>query len=592
MEKFATNQGAEFLFKFISKRSCKRKDFFLVFRISCQVSLTETGHHAQTGKCPACSSHASQTSSECGGKQKGGFFTHANFLSKRSEDGLGTIESFVKVFESFFFCIHGLSIRAPACFVNARFFARIDKQEMVESPADMNTQRTLVKHALASEAPVELILVEGWVRTRRDSKTFSFLEVNDGTSLASIQVVADAGIPGYEDISRMTTGSSVSILGRLVESPGKQKWEIQATEIKLVGGSPENYPLQKKGHSPEFLRSIAHLRPRTNLFGAVFRTRSRMAAAVHQFFMERDFVWVHTPIITASDCEGAGEMFHVTTLDPMAENKGYEDDFFGKPANLTVSGQLEGETFACALSNIYTFGPTFRAENSNTSRHAAEFWMIEPEMAFCDIYGDMEIAESFIKHIARTMLQDTSGDFDFFCRFVDKGLRARLEEVAEKPFVRCSYTEAIEIMQASGEKFEYKPYWGMDMQTEHERFLTEKHFKCPVIVYNYPKEIKPFYMRLNDDGKTVTAMDVLVPGIGEIIGGSQREERLEILEGNIERMGMDMDAYYWYNDLRRYGTVPHAGFGVGFERLIMFVTGVQNIRDVLPYPRTPRNCEF
>lgn len=456
----------------------------------------------------------------------------------------------------------------------------------------MKIQRTLVKHALVSETPAEQILVEGWVRTRRDSKTFSFLEVNDGTSLASIQVVADAGIPGYEDISRMTTGSSISVLGRLVESPGKQKWEIQATEIKLVGPSPETYPLQKKGHSPEFLRTIAHLRPRTNLFGAIFRTRSRMAAAVHQFFLERDFVWVHTPIITASDCEGAGEMFHVTTLDPLAENKGYENDFFGKPANLTVSGQLEGETFACALSNIYTFGPTFRAENSNTSRHAAEFWMIEPEIAFCDIYGDMEIAESFIKHIARTMLADTSGDFEFFCKFVDKGLRARLEEVAEKPFVRCSYTEAIEIMQASGEKFEYKPYWGMDLQTEHERFLTEKHFKCPVIVYNYPKEIKPFYMRLNDDGKTVTAMDVLVPGIGEIIGGSQREERLDVLEGNIERMGMDMEAYYWYNDLRRFGTVPHAGFGVGFERLIMFVTGVQNIRDVLPFPRTPRNCEF
>ena len=454
------------------------------------------------------------------------------------------------------------------------------------------TQRTLVKHALASEAPKEQILVEGWVRTRRDSKTFSFLEVNDGTSLASIQVVADSGIPGYEDIGRMTTGSSVSILGRLVESPGKQKWEIQATTIRLVGGAPENYPLQKKGHSPEFLRTIAHLRPRTNLFGAIFRTRSRMAAAVHQFFLERDFVWVHTPIITASDCEGAGEMFHVTTLDPLAQNKSYDDDFFGKPANLTVSGQLEGETFACALSNIYTFGPTFRAENSNTSRHAAEFWMIEPEIAFCDIYGDMDIAESFIKHIARTMLNDASGDFEFFCKFVDKGLRARLEEVAEKPFVRCSYTEAIEIMQASGEKFEYKPYWGMDMQSEHERFLTEKHFKCPVIVYNYPKEIKPFYMRLNDDGKTVTAMDVLVPGIGEIIGGSQREERLEVLEGNIERMGMDKEAYYWYNDLRRFGTVPHAGFGVGFERLIMFVTGVQNIRDVLPFPRTPRNCEF
>ena len=453
-------------------------------------------------------------------------------------------------------------------------------------------QRTLIKHALASESARESILVEGWVRTRRDSKNFSFLEVNDGTCLASVQVVADAGIPGYEDIGRMATGASVAVEGRLVESPGKQRWEIQARSLRLIGASPETYPLQKKGHSPEFLRSIAHLRPRTNLFGAVFRTRSRIAAAVHRFFLDRDFVWVHTPIITASDCEGAGEMFRVTTLDPLAENKSYDKDFFGKPASLTVSGQLEGETFACALSNIYTFGPTFRAENSNTTRHAAEFWMIEPEMAFCDLTGDMEIAEAFIKHIADTMLKDDSGDFDFFCKFVDKGLRERLTAVSTMPFVRCSYTEAIEIMQKSGRKFEYPPHWGMDMQSEHERFLTEQHFKCPVIVYNYPREIKPFYMRLNDDGKTVTAMDVLVPGIGEIIGGSQREERLDVLEGNLTRLGMDLAAYGWYNDLRRYGTVPHAGFGVGFERLIMFVTGVQNIRDVLPYPRTPRNCEF
>ena len=452
--------------------------------------------------------------------------------------------------------------------------------------------RTLVKHALNRDVPMEEIMVEGWVRTRRDSKAFSFLEINDGTSLASIQVIADAGIPGYEDINRMTTGASVRVIGRLVESPGKQRWEIQATSVALVGISPESYPLQKKGHSPEFLRSIAHLRARTNLFGAVFRTRSRIAAAVHDFFRARDFMWVHTPIITASDCEGAGEMFHVTTLDPLAENKSYDKDFFGKAASLTVSGQLEGETFACALSNIYTFGPTFRAENSNTSRHAAEFWMIEPEIAFCDLHGDMEVAEAFVKHIVDTMLADTSGDFDFFCRFVDKGLRERLETVSRSPFVRCSYTEAIDIMQKSGQKFEYPPVWGMDLQSEHERFLTEKHFKSPVIVYNYPKDIKPFYMRLNDDGKTVTAMDVLVPGVGELIGGSQREERLDVLEDNLKRMNMDLEAYEWYCDLRRYGSVPHAGFGVGFERLIMFVTGVQNIRDVLPYPRTPRNCEF
>ncbi len=455
-------------------------------------------------------------------------------------------------------------------------------------------ERTLIKHALASEAPSESIKVEGWVRTRRDSKGFSFLEVNDGTCLASIQVVADAGIPGYEHIGKMGTGASVSIEGKLVESPGHQKWEIHASAITLVGGVPESYPLQKKGHSPEFLRSIAHLRPRTNLYGAIFRTRSRMAAAVHEFFQARDFVWVHTPIITASDCEGAGEMFRVTTLDPTAENgkDAFEKDFFGKPAHLTVSGQLEGETFACALSNIYTFGPTFRAENSNTSRHAAEFWMIEPEMAFCNLEGDMDVAEAFIKHLVNAMLADTLGDLDFFCKFVDKGLRARLEALVREPFARCSYTEAIEIMAASGEAFEYPPYWGMDTQSEHERYLTEKHFKRPVIVYNYPKEIKPFYMRLNDDGKTVTAMDVLVPGIGEIIGGSQREERLDVLEDNIRRMGMEMEAYWWYNDLRRFGTVPHAGFGMGFERLIMLVTGVQNIRDVLPFPRTPRNCEF
>ena len=580
------------MFEIICQGAGERENNFFFFRRATEVSLAEPGHHAEPGECAAGAAHSAEPGAKGRREKQRRGFIHAHLVSHGGKDRLGTIEPPVKVGKSFLGGNHRVSIRLLCTFVNAGFFARHGCRGVLQSAADMTMQRTLVKHALSSETPMEQILVEGWVRTRRDSKTFSFLEINDGTSLASIQVVADAGIPGYEDIGRMTTGSSVSIIGRLVESPGKQKWEIQATEIKLVGGAPETYPLQKKGHSPEFLRTIAHLRPRTNLFGAIFRTRSRMAAAVHQFFLERDFVWVHTPIITASDCEGAGEMFHVTTLDPLAENKSYENDFFGKPANLTVSGQLEGETFACALSNIYTFGPTFRAENSNTSRHAAEFWMIEPEIAFCDIYGDMEIAEAFIKHIARTMLNDASGDFDFFCKFVDKGLRARLEEVAEKPFVRCSYTEAIEIMQASGEKFEYKPYWGMDMQSEHERFLTEKHFKCPVIVYNYPKEIKPFYMRLNDDGKTVTAMDVLVPGIGEIIGGSQREERLDVLEGNIERMGMDMGAYYWYNDLRRYGTVPHAGFGVGFERLIMFVTGVQNIRDVLPYPRTPRNCEF
>ncbi len=455
------------------------------------------------------------------------------------------------------------------------------------------SERLTIRQLLASKEPNDRVSVSGWVRTRRDSKNFSFLELNDGSSLASLQVVADAGIPGYDRISEMTTGAAVSVHGKLVPSPGKQQWEVHAAAIELVGLSPESYPLQKKGHSPEFLRSIAHLRPRTNLFGAVFRTRSRLAAAVHRFFLDRGFIWVHTPLITASDCEGAGEMFRVTTLDPLAgPRENHRDDFFGKASYLTVSGQLEGETYACALGNIYTFGPTFRAENSNTTRHAAEFWMIEPEAAFCDLQGDMDLAEQFVKHIVQSMLDDDSGDFDFFCRFVDKGLRERLEFVARTPFVRCSYTEAVELLQNSGRVFDYPVSWGMDFQSEHERYLTEEHFKSPVTLYDYPKEIKPFYMRANDDGKTVAAMDVLVPGIGEIVGGSQREERLDILQENLRRAGMNEDNYAWYLDLRRYGSVPHAGFGAGFERLLMFVTGVQNIRDVIPYPRTPGHCEF
>ncbi len=455
----------------------------------------------------------------------------------------------------------------------------------------MSAKRHFVRDLLRRSSECEELILEGWVRTRRDSKKFAFLEINDGSCIASMQVIADAGIAGYEHIKEMSTGASVRVTGRLVASPGKQAWEMQASSLELLGTVTDSYPLQKKGHSPEFLRSILHLRPRTNLFGAVFRTRSRMATAVHRFFEARGFIWVHTPIITASDCEGAGEMFHVTTLDPLHEGKqSYEKDFFGKPTSLTVSGQLEGECFACALGNIYTFGPTFRAENSNTTRHAAEFWMIEPEMAFCDLEGDMDVAESFVKFLVDAMLADEDGDLDFFNRFVDKGLRERLEHVSASPFVRCSYTEAIEIMQAARHDFEYAPVWGMDLQTEHERYLTEQHFKSPVIVYNYPKDIKPFYMRRNDDDKTVTAMDVLVPGVGELIGGSQREERLDVLESNMEASGMALEDYSWYADLRRYGTVPHAGFGLGFERLLMFVTGVQNIRDVLPFPRTPKNC--
>jgi asparaginyl-tRNA synthetase len=452
--------------------------------------------------------------------------------------------------------------------------------------------RSLIKHVLRREEPCDDLQVAGWVRTRRDSKAFSFLELNDGTCLGNLQIVADAGIPGYGDIAKMATGASVEVRGKLIPSPAAgQKWEMQASSLKLLGGVPDDYPLQKKGHSAEFLRSIAHLRPRTNLYGAVFRTRSRMAFAVHRFFQERDFIYVHTPIITASDCEGAGEMFRVTTLpdDKAANDAG---DFFGKRAFLTVSGQLEGETFACALSNIYTFGPTFRAENSNTSRHAAEFWMIEPEVAFCDLAGDMDLAEALVKFLVQEMLDHHEGDLAIFEKFVDKGLRERLEFVASRPFERITYTEAVELLKASGASFAYPVEYGLNLQSEHERWLTEEHFKKPVTVFNYPKEIKPFYMRLNDDDRTVTAMDVLVPGIGEIIGGSQREERLDVLMGNFQKHHLDPEAYGWYADLRKYGSVPHAGFGLGFERLLMFVTGMANIRDVIPFARTPGHCEF
>lgn len=452
--------------------------------------------------------------------------------------------------------------------------------------------RSLIKHVLKSTAPLEDLHVAGWVRTRRDSKEFSFLELNDGTCLGNLQIVADAGIAGFESISKMNTGASVEIRGKLIPSPAAgQDWEMQATSLKLLGEVPEDYPLQKKGHGQEFLRSIAHLRPRTNLYGAVFRMRSRMAYAVHKFFQERDFIYVHTPIITASDCEGAGEMFRVTTLPDDKIGKA-EEDFFGKRAYLTVSGQLEGETFACALSNIYTFGPTFRAENSNTSRHAAEFWMIEPEVAFCDLDGDMDLAEDLVKYLVREALENSEGDLAIFEKFVDKGLRERLEFVASRPFERITYTEAVRLLVASGKTFDYPVEYGLNLQSEHERWLTEEHFKKPVTVFNYPKEIKPFYMRLNDDNKTVTAMDVLVPGIGEIIGGSQREERLDILLENFTKHGLDPEAYDWYIDLRKYGSVPHAGFGLGFERMLMFVTGMANIRDVIPFARTPGHCEF
>ena len=449
--------------------------------------------------------------------------------------------------------------------------------------------RISVKHLLNSESAKESVELSGWVRTKRDSKAFSFIELNDGSCLQGIQVIIDAGIPGSEEVGKMTTGASVQVKGELVESPGKgQSWEVRATEVALLGGVPEDFPLQKKGHTPEFLRSIAHLRPRTNLYGATFRMRSRLAYAVHRFFNERDFTYVHTPILTASDCEGAGEMFQVTTHEAGKP----EEDFFGKKTYMTVSGQLEGETFACALSNIYTFGPTFRAENSNTSRHAAEFWMIEPEMAFCNLEGDMDLAEEFMQFLVKDVLENNEGDLSIFEKFVDKGLRERLEKLASGGFERMSYTEAVEQLLKSGKKFDYPVEWGINLQSEHERYLCEEVVKGPLTVYNYPKSIKPFYMRANDDGKTVTAMDVLVPGVGEIIGGSQREERYDLLKAAMEAHDLSLENYGWYLDLRKYGTVPHAGFGAGFERLLMYVTGMQNIRDVIPFARTPGNCEF
>jgi asparaginyl-tRNA synthetase len=443
------------------------------------------------------------------------------------------------------------------------------------------------------------ILVNGWVRTRRDSKTFSFIELNDGSCLKSLQVIADSSLPNYTDIQTLTTGASVSVQGKLVPSQGQgQKWEIAAKSVDILGRADASYPLQKKGHTPEFLREIAHLRPRSNLFGCVFRVRSRLAYAIHQFFQDRGFVYVHTPIITGSDCEGAGELFRVTTLDleklPRQEDGkiDYAADFFKHSTYLTVSGQLEVESFACAFSKVYTFGPTFRAENSNTSRHANEFWMIEPEMAFTDLAGNMDVAEEFVKYLISDIRSHCAEDLELFSKFVDKQLLERLDFVLQRPFQRVSYTEAVDLLKNSGKAFEYPVEYGINLQSEHERFLSEQLFKRPVTVYNYPKEIKPFYMRLNDDDRTVTAMDVLVPGIGEIVGGSQREERLDVLLASMERHHLNPADYQWYLDLRRFGTVPHAGFGLGFERMLMFITGIPNIRDVIPFARTPGNAGF
>ena len=463
--------------------------------------------------------------------------------------------------------------------------------------------RTLVKDAHNATGPMEAIHLQGWVRTRRDAKAFSFIELNDGSCLKGLQVIVDAALPDYAQVANANTGASVEVRGKLVESKGGgQKWEVVAEKFTVLGEADATYPLQKKGHTMEFLREIAHLRPRSNLFGAVFRVRSRLAYAVHRFFQEKGFYYVHTPIITASDAEGAGDMFRVTTLDlenpPKTEDGKHVNntkDFFGKKTFLTVSGQLEGEIFAHALSSIYTFGPTFRAENSHTSRHASEFWMIEPEVAFCDLLGNMDLAEEFVKYLIRNAREHCAADLEFFSKFVDKELLPRLDFVLEKPFVRCSYTEAVEILNKSGKTWEHPVAWGDNLQSEHERYLTEEHFKCPVTVYNYPRAIKAFYMRQNgetDGRETVAAMDLLVPGIGEIIGGSQREERLDKLRAGMALHHLDEKAYWWYLDLRRYGSVPHAGFGLGFERMLMFVTGVANIRDVIPFARTPGTAEF
>ncbi|MDY6936443.1 MAG: asparagine--tRNA ligase [Cyanobacteriota bacterium] len=449
--------------------------------------------------------------------------------------------------------------------------------------------------------PDDAVEVRGWVRTVRELKDFAFMEVNDGSSLANLQVVLEADLPNFGDIlKQLSTGASVEVTGTLVESPAKgQRIELKAQTVTVVGESDaQTYPLQKKRHSFEFLRTLGHLRSRTNTLGAVFRVRNAASAAIHQFFQERGFLWVQTPILTASDCEGAGEMLAVTNFDlknvPLSDTKevDYTQDFFGKPAYLTVSGQLEAEVMAMAFSNVYTFGPTFRAENSNTSRHLAEFWMIEPEMAFCDLQGDMDLAEAFLKYIFKFVLENCPEDIEFFNKRIDKSVLERADNIINSEFARISYTEAIERLEKAKRKFEYPVEWGVDLQSEHERYLAEELFKKPVIVTDYPIEIKAFYMRFNDDEKTVAAMDVLAPGVGEIIGGSQREERLDVLEKRITAQGLDIEDYWWYRDLRRYGTVPHAGFGLGFERLVQFMTGMGNIRDVIPFPRAPQSIEF
>jgi asparaginyl-tRNA synthetase len=461
-----------------------------------------------------------------------------------------------------------------------------------------------VRSILEGKAPSgETVIVKGWVRTRRDSKAgLSFVHVSDGSSFHPVQVVAPAALANYAaEVQRLTAGCSVEATGTIVPSPAKgQPFEMQAIAIRVVGwvDDPDTYPIQPKAHTMEFLREVAHLRPRTNVIGAMTRVRHALAMAIHRFFHENGFAWIHTPIITASDAEGAGELFRVSTLDfanlprtPQGKVD-FSQDFFGREAFLTVSGQLNVETYCMALSKVYTFGPTFRAENSNTSRHLAEFWMIEPEIAFADLSDDATLAEALLKYIFAAVLEERADDMAFFEERIEKGVIAKLQAIVDKPFVRMDYTEAIRILESSKQKFEFPVKWGMDLQSEHERFLAEKHVNGPLILMNYPKEIKAFYMRLNDDAKTVAAMDVLAPGIGEIIGGSQREERLDVLDARIVESGLDPNAYSWYRDLRRYGTVPHAGFGLGFERTVAYVTGLSNVRDVIPFPRTPGSARY
>ncbi len=463
------------------------------------------------------------------------------------------------------------------------------------------SRRTPIKQLLREGRALHHVLIQGWVRTRRDSKGgFSFIEMNDGSCLKNLQVIADHSLDSFKECEDgITTGACLQISGELVESEGKgQSVELRASELKVFGSAdPEHFPLQKKFHSLEYLREIAHLRPRTNTIGAVMRVRSRLAYAVHSFFNDRGFVYLHTPIITSSDCEGAGEMFQVTTLDlanpPKTEGGvNYQEDFFGAKTGLTVSGQLEGEIYAMALSLIYTFGPTFRAENSNTSRHLSEFWMIEPEMAFYDLEDNMDLAEAFIKYLLTDVLEHCLDDLEFFNQRVDKHLLETLNHVRETPFEHIPYTEAVDLLKKSGQKFEYAVEWGGHLQSEHEHYLAETVFKKPVVVFDYPEKIKPFYMKLNEDGNTVRAMDVLLPRLGEIIGGSQREDDYEVLQSRFAAKGIDPEEYWWYLDLRRFGSAPHSGFGLGFERLVQFITGVENIRDVIPFPRFPKHAKF